>query len=212
MDIASSAITFVTTANTLYNTIKSFQGLPKEFDETERRLPLALATLEEFRKHISDGIEPDKRIALEEALKPCIQSAQKLEAIFEGIKKHEGRDGLSRYRIVVIKMGKASRVEVLLQEIMKCLQALAINYVSRMANSIPQLTDAIEVLSKVESSIPDKDFNEDHTTNLTQSIATGATGHQTSNRDIGHQNNNYGGTNYLSNGGTIQVGTQPKSE
>jgi hypothetical protein len=94
-----------------------------------------------------------------------------------------------------------------MQDILKGLKELAINQLFKTAtqSQIARLEETIQGLSKVEPSVPDSDFENSGTLNVTQNVAQGGTGNQAVNRE-GQQENVFGNQFKLS-GGNMNFGT-----
>lgn len=93
----------------------------------------------------------------------------------------DAKDGsaLDIYRTTLLRLGKAHRVETLMQGILKALQDLAVNQSFRTAtqSQMAALKEAVDKLSNVESSVPDSDFVSPLTHN-TQHVSAGGVGNQ----------------------------------
>ncbi|CRG90005.1 Ankyrin repeat, PH and SEC7 domain containing protein secG [Talaromyces islandicus] len=207
----ASTIALVQAASSTYKAIHHLRGLPKEFDEVSRNLPLAEDTLSLARDHLQgQALDESSRKALEPFVSGCEEKAKQLQNIFErvekGVKNSKDTFVLELYRTSLLRFGKAHRVEILMQGILKSLDALATNQLFRMASQgqITKLNKAMDQLSKVKSSVPDSDF-ESLETNFTQHNASGATGYQTVNSGSGQIINS--GSGKLFNAHTMNFGS-----
>ncbi|RYP60682.1 hypothetical protein DL771_010422 [Monosporascus sp. 5C6A] len=211
LSVITSTIAVVQAISSSYKAIQHLRGLPDEFNEVNRNLPLAQDTLGLARDQLQ-GLSLDK--SSKEALQPvvcgCEEKAKMLQAIFQKVEKgvKNAKDGsvLDFYRTSVLRLGKAHRVETLMQGILKGLDALATNQLFRTAtqSQMAELKEAIDQLSNVESSVPDSDF-ENLGTN-SQHIASGGTGFQSNITGQDHKINS--GSGKLFNAQTMNFGIQ----
>lgn len=193
----ASTIAIVQATSSTYKAIQHIRGLPKEFNEVSRNLPLAEDTLSLARDQLqTKALDESSRKALEPIVSGCEKKAKQLQDIFDKVEKGVKDTDISvldLYRTSLLRLGKAHRVETLMQDILRGLDALAMNRIFRMAsqNHIAQLEKAIDQLLEVESSVPDSHF-EGPETNGTQHNASGATGYQNFNSGPGQFINSSG--------------------
>lgn len=207
VSVIVSIINVVQAISSTYEAIQHLRGLPKAFTEVNQSLPLVKETLEAARSQLL-GVPLDEASAkaIELVTKGCEEKANALLDIFQKIDngKKDAKNGgvFEFYRTIVIPLGKAHRVEALMQDILKGLKKLAINQLFKTAtqSQIAGLEEAIQGLSKVEPSVPDSDFEDSGTLNVTQNVAQGGTGNQAVNRE-GKQENVFGNQFNTSGGG-----------
>ena len=174
-------------------------------------------TLEIAQRQLQDGsIDKTSVKAIEPVIRSCQEKAKAMLEIFQQIEKAEkdakdakaAKDGpvLDLYRKTVLRLGKAHRVEALMQDILKGLKALAINQLFKLVtqDQIARLEKAIQELSEVEPSVPDSDFETAGTMNVNQNIAAGGKGNQAINR--GENQDNTFGNKFQSGGGPMSFG------
>ncbi|KAH7136903.1 putative ankyrin repeat-containing protein [Dactylonectria estremocensis] len=183
LSVIASTIGIVQGISSTYKAIQHLKGLPDEFDEVNKSLPLAQDTLILARDKLQDLAAGELSIvALQPVVSSCEEKAKKLQVIFEKVEKRErdAKDGsaLEFYRATLLRLGKAHRVETLMRDMLKGLQELATNQLFRTAtqSQVALLKDSIDQLSNLESSVPDSDFEH----SMVQNIASGGTGFQTS--------------------------------
>jgi CRISPR/Cas system CSM-associated protein Csm2 small subunit len=143
------------------DSIKNLKGLPEAFEEVNKRLPLVEETLSAARTQFENEKPSDEAAAkIERILKGCNGKTQELKEIFEKINNAKNKSVLSLYRKIVLKLGKEHRVEVLMKNILKDLQILTGNQTFQAAtqSQVEMLQKAIDELSQVKPSIPDRDF------------------------------------------------------
>ncbi|KAH7129661.1 putative ankyrin repeat-containing protein [Dactylonectria estremocensis] len=181
LSVIASTIAVVQAISTTYKAIQHLRGLPNEFKEVNRNLPLAQDTLDLARDHLQDlALDESTKKAIQPVVTGCEEKAKMLQDIFEKVEKgvKNAKDGsvLDFYRTSLLRLGKAHRVETLMQGILRGLNALATNQLFKTAtqSQMAQLKEAIDQLSNVKSSVPDSDFEG----SVTQNIASGGTGHQ----------------------------------
>ena len=158
-----AAIIEITTAIAkVFNAIKDLEGLPNAFQEVNKRLPIVEITLQSARTHAKKTPD-DQAQALETLLDNCKDKANSLLAIFKQIDKAKGKPFLSVYlRLALNNGGKEGRVETLMGDIMKDVQALISYRVFQTAtqSELEDLEKAIMELAQVEPSLPDSVFEE----------------------------------------------------
>lgn len=209
LSVIASTIAIVQATVATYKTIEKLKGLPKEFVEVGLRFPLAQDSLRLLRNQIeTQTLDEASHKAIEPCLTGCEANAKKLRDIFNNIEKAAANNSsmLDMYRTALLRLGKAHRVESLMNGILADLNALVTNQLFRgdatTKRVAVQLEEAIEQLSDLASSVSDEEL--DSPQGFCQVIESGGTGHQT-------QYNNYGsGTNYNISGGshTIHFGTK----
>ncbi|KAL6918445.1 hypothetical protein FSST1_009940 [Fusarium sambucinum] len=204
LSILASTLAIVQAITSTYKAIQYLKGLPNEFIEVNRNLPLTKDTLILARDRLQDlALDDSSREAIQSVVSGCEEKAKLLLDIFEKVEKgvKHTKDGsvLDLYRTSLLRLGKAHRVETLMQDILKGLDALATNHLFRTApqSQIAQLKDAIDHLSNIESSVPDSDFESG--TNY-QTIASGGTGYQSNTTGHDHKINSGSGEQYNMSG------------
>ncbi|RYP17884.1 hypothetical protein DL765_004282 [Monosporascus sp. GIB2] len=197
----ASTIAVVQAISSTYKAIQHLRGLPDEFNQVNRNLPLAQDTLGLAREQLQGlALDESSKEALQPLVCGCEEKAKMLQAIFEKVEKgvKNAKDGsvLDFYRTSVLRLGKAHRVETLMQGILRDLDALATNQLFRTAtqNQMAELKEAINQLSNVESSVPDSDFDSPGTNS--QHIASGGTGYQSNITGQDHKINSGSGKLY----------------
>ncbi|KAG7404322.1 Ankyrin repeat domain-containing protein 50 [Fusarium oxysporum f. sp. rapae] len=178
----ASTIAVVQAVSSTYNAIQHLRGLPNEFNEVSRNLPLAKNTLDLVLDQLQGlALDESSKKALQPLVSGCEGKAKMLQDIFEKVEKEakiaKAGSVLDFYRTSLLRLGKAHRVETLMRGILKDLDALATNQLFRTAtqSQMAQLQEAIDQLSNVESSVPDLGFESGVNS---QYIASGGTGNQ----------------------------------
>ncbi|KAK7419107.1 hypothetical protein QQZ08_011010 [Neonectria magnoliae] len=124
-----------------------------------------------------------------------------LQDIFEEVEKRvkNAKEGsmLDFYRTSLLRLGKAHRVETLMQGILRGLDALATNRLFKTAtqSQMAELKKAIDQLSNVKSSVPDSDLEG----SVAQNIASGGTGNQSIISGQDHKINSGSGKQFIAN-------------
>ncbi|SPO04105.1 uncharacterized protein DNG_06788 [Cephalotrichum gorgonifer] len=202
LTILTSTITLVQAISSTYDVIQHLRGLPNEFKEVSRNLPLAQDTLGLARYQLQGrALDESAKKAIQPFVVGCEEKAKMLQNIFEKVERgmQNARHGsvFESYRTSLLPLGKAHRVEILMQGILGDLDRLATNRLFRTAtqSQMTQLKDAIDQLSKVKSSVRDSDF-EGAGTNATQNNSSGARGYQYVNSSQGQQFNSGGGKQF----------------
>ncbi|GKU23142.1 unnamed protein product [Fusarium langsethiae] len=201
----ASTIAVVQAISSIYKAIQRLRGLPHEFVEVSRNLPLAENTLGLARDQLQgQTLSKSYKEALQRLVSDCEGKAKKLQEIFEevekGMKSAEDGSVLDLYRTSLLRLGKARRVENLMQGLLRGLDSLATNQLFKTAtqSQIAQLKKAIDQLSNVESSVPDSEFDSPGTNS--QHIASGGTGYQSNITGQDHQINSGSGQQNIVSG------------
>ncbi|KAH7124656.1 WD domain-containing protein [Dactylonectria macrodidyma] len=209
LSVITSAITVVQAISSTYKAIQHLRGLPNEFNEVNQNLPLAQDTLGLARDQLQGlALDESSKKALQPLVSGCEEKAKVLQGIFvkveKGMKNAEDGSVLDFYRSFLLRLGKAHRVETLMQGILRGLDALATNQLFKTAtqSQMAQLKGAIDQLSNVKSSVPDSDFEG----SVTQNIASGGTGYQSVISGQGHKINSGSGKQF--NAHTMTFGTE----
>lgn len=208
LSVIASIIAVVQATAATYQAIHKLRGLPKEFVEVSLRFPLAEDSLRLLQSQLNtQTIDDASKKAIEPCLTGCDRKAKKLRDIFKSVEQGASNDAsvLDMYRAALKRLGKAQRVESLMNGILADLNALATNRIFRgddTAHVAAQLKEAIAHLSDLTPSVPDEEL--DGPQGCNQVIESGGTGYQA-------QYNNYGsGPNYNISGGshTMNFGTK----
>ncbi|KAL4888724.1 hypothetical protein BDV59DRAFT_135354 [Aspergillus ambiguus] len=212
LSVIASTIAIIQAVSATYGAIQHLRGLPTEFNEVSRTLPLAQDTLRLAHDQLQGvALDESSRKALQPLVSACKDKAQMLQDIFESVgrdaKNTKDESVLAFYRNFLLRMGKAHRVETLMQGILKALDALATNQLFRAATQgqITLLEEAINQLANVDSSVPDSDL-EGYGRNVVQHNASGATGYISTISGSDHKINS--GSGKLYNAHTMNFGTE----
>ncbi|KAL6899957.1 nucleoside phosphorylase domain-containing protein [Trichoderma evansii] len=182
-DIFKIALSTVQNTSTQYEQdIDGLNDLPLEFEQVNLCFPLVRDTL----RHVRGNPAWDEFST--EIIRPLAASlenkAKMLQRIFSDVGKEIEKDSndesvLDCYRDTLVNMGKSYRVEVLMLGLLKDSDALFTKDLVKTEKytQVDELKDAIDRISKVESSVPDADFKTNGA-NFNQHIASGGTGNQ----------------------------------
>lgn len=181
--LIAGIISVAETIANVYEAIKDLSELPAAFHEVNNRLPLVDKVLL-AAKGQAKNTTPEEAKAVEDLLKG---SKEKTDALLEIFKKIEARSKkkslLAIYEKVALKLnkGNGSRVETLMDNVLKDLQILSTyqTFQTAIGSQKGDLEKAREELAKVEPSLPDTTFE----TKPGSAINYGK-----------DQNNNFGGT------------------
>ncbi|KAM0545980.1 hypothetical protein ACHAPJ_011092 [Fusarium lateritium] len=169
LSIIASTIAIVEAITTTYKAIQHLRGLPDEFNKVAQNLPLARDTLGLARGHLQSlDLDEQSKNALQPLISNCEEKAKLLHDIFEKVEKgmKNAKDGsvLDYYRTSLLHygktLGKAHRVERLMGDILKDLDALSKNrlFTTATQSQVSKLQEAIDELSQVRSSVSDSEF------------------------------------------------------
>lgn len=213
LSIVASTITIVETASKIYQVLKRVKDVPKEFAEIERTLPLAKDVLQKLQDALEGHeLDDESRQAIQPTLADCNAKAKKLEGILEQVRKGSSGQGgsvLEQYRLTLRRLGKANRVEKLMQSVLKGLDKLATHQVFAAASGlhVEELKKEIEKLGGLESSVPDSEFG-DTNVHMEQTVAQGGSANMFNISGEGHNINAGPSPMYNSNGGVMNIGTK----
>jgi len=210
LSITAATLAIIQASSSTYKTIQHVKGLPKAFEEVGQNLNLVEVTLDLVQKRLETGTDAEADSeAIKGVLIACQEKAESLNTIFQKINEKKVMENHAKewsaiasfYRTMVLRLGKAHRVETLMQDILNGLKGLTMNQVFRSASQtqIERLEDAIKKLSEVEPSIKESDF-EHGRANLTMHIASGGKGNQFHSEGKSSQTNNLGPQYTLSHG------------
>ncbi|KAF3937074.1 hypothetical protein ABW19_dt0204540 [Dactylella cylindrospora] len=209
LSIIASTIAIAQAIGATYKAIQNLKGIPKAFKEVSDSLPLVLDTLNAAQKRLQNSNpDPGSVKIIEPIINSCREKANVILEIFQKIEKEKKDAGdwsvLGLYRTTVRKLGKASRVESLMQEILKSLKDLAINQIFKSVtqSQITSLEDAIDKLSNVEPSLPDTDFEDSGRVGMSQTVAAEGRGYQMVSTG-GHMQNFMDSNQFNSMGGAM---------
>ncbi|KAE9379661.1 hypothetical protein N431DRAFT_160884 [Stipitochalara longipes BDJ] len=201
INITVATINLVQAISSTYNAIQHLKGLPKAFKEVGQELSLVKETLDLVHSQLqASTLDESTQKAIEPILRSCQEKTIALNEIFQEIDKRKKNDKevkdwsalVNSYRTMMLRLGKAHRVEVLMQGILNGLRGLAVNQLFKLATKaqMGKLEEAIQKLSEVEPSIPDSDF-EPNSTSFTQNVSEGGKGNMF-NSVGGPQTNKFG--------------------
>lgn len=202
LSITAATLAIINAISAIYKNIQHVKGLPKAFQEVGQNLGLVEETLALVKQVLGeDKGDESASEAIKRVLEGCHEKAESLKNIFEKINEKKMTERNAKewsaianfYRTMVLRLGKAHRVETLMQDILDGVKVLAMNQVFRTASQeqIDRLESATKKLSEVEPSIKESDF-EQGGTNLTMHIASGGKGNQFHSQGNSSQTNNLG--------------------
>ena len=215
LSITASTLTILQTISAAFDAIRQVKGLPKAFKEVGRNLALVTETLGLASAQLeSAALKDSARKTIGDVVRSCNEKAASLSEIFQELNRRKEHDKnknwsslVSFYRSMLLRLGKAHRVETLMQGILDSLKVLAIHKVFQTAceQQIQKLESASKQLSEVEPSLHDSEWDQGGRT-VTQNIASGGTGHLITN-DTGTQSNVFG--NQFTASGDMNFGMMP---
>ncbi|KXX83103.1 Ankyrin repeat domain-containing protein 50 [Madurella mycetomatis] len=150
----ASTIAIIQAISSTYQAIQRLRGLPETFNEVNRYLPLAQKSLDQARNGLR-GVDLDEstRKAIEPVINDCQEKAKALLEIFQEVDKAKnhagGQSAFGTPRALMLCFRKANQVQTLMQDILRGLEALAINQSFRTATQaqVDKLKQAIEEFS-----------------------------------------------------------------
>jgi len=158
VDEISKVIGIVESAKKVYDSKPTIEVLPEAFVEITKHLPLVNESL----KIVSDviqGVEFNDALyqSIESTTGSCEQKAARLNKIFRKCLPESKIPALDRYKKAIIQFGKDHMVEVLMKSLLEDVRKLAEPDAIKSATKVQleKLSEAIEVVSKLEPSIRD---------------------------------------------------------
>ncbi|RYP03330.1 hypothetical protein DL764_005226 [Monosporascus ibericus] len=188
--LISAIMGIIDVASKFYTAIENTNNLPQAFREIAQRLPLVLDTLGTMKARFQpEDVSSDAYAVIWPTMEGCKDKAERLKNILRAVAAQPDPSRIERYRLAVRRLGKESKVEELMKGIIEDVQLLAANRIVQLKaeDKIDQLTEAIQALSKVPSSVPDG-----------PTFTYSGTGDQINNTGSGTQNINKGrGQQYI---------------
>ncbi|PTB63646.1 hypothetical protein BBK36DRAFT_143670 [Trichoderma citrinoviride] len=178
----SALVTIQAILSQYENEMEELANPPLESREVQQYLSLTQTALHYARDH--QAWDESSQAAVCSLITSIEKRAKMLQGIFSQVAEDAGQHTSDRsvsdsYHFTLSKLGKSYSVEALMLGILKDLDALFANQllVPASSNLAAELKDAIDVMSKVASSLKDGDTRSSGTS-FTQHIASGGTGHQ----------------------------------
>lgn len=125
----ASTIAIIQAISSVYTAIQHLRGLPKTFDEVNQSLPLLQDTLSQAQAQLlalDKDLDGSSRRAIEPLINTCQEKAQALLEIFQEVNNVKTGSALDSYRTMVLRLGRASQVDALMQDILRSLKILGI--------------------------------------------------------------------------------------
>ena len=153
----SSIIAIVDGTKQVYDAATNAQGLPKAFREVAARLPLVHTILVLAKQNIEGDAHKEFFDGAKDVVEGCKDKAKKLEELFQKVVPTDGASRAERYRLAVKSLGKGSRVETLMKEMLEDVQLLAINHsmATITDTQVKEVDDAIKEVAALPPSIPE---------------------------------------------------------
>jgi hypothetical protein len=194
--LISGIVSIIDGAKKVYDAATDQQGLPEAFRTVAQRLPIVQLILDKAKARAEAGSVDDvASMHVKDALGRCKKSASDLDKIFRKVIPVEGAPRLDRYYKAVRTLGKGSKVETLMDGVLKELHLLSIHYGMGAEDHVGKLDEAVKAISALEPSVPDRVFDEP------------STSYENVNSGSGTQNNynTSGGENYFNSGSGHQI-------
>ncbi|KAH7000503.1 ankyrin repeat-containing protein [Ilyonectria destructans] len=158
--LISGIISIVEATWTIYSDIKDTKCLPRTFHQTAETLPLVEDTLRIAQGYI-DKLESTEESckAMKRILEGCKTKTEKLQKIFGEIAPQPDDSRFASYRKVARALGKGSRVEALMDGVLRDVTALVQNHGIKTVTdeSLGKMAKAIEDLSALPPSLEPED-------------------------------------------------------
>ncbi|KAL6399326.1 hypothetical protein AUP68_17872 [Ilyonectria robusta] len=158
--LISGIISIVEATWTIYSDIKDTKCLPRTFHQTAETLPLVEDTLRIAQGYIDKHESTEESCkAMKPILEGCKTKIEKLQNIFGEIAPQPDDSRFDSYRKVVRALGNGSRVETLMDGVLKDVTALVQNHGIKTVTdeSLKKLAKAMEDLSALPPSLEPED-------------------------------------------------------
>ncbi len=119
--LIAAVIDIVQATKKVYDAANDATGLPEAFREVAKNLPLVEDTL----RLVKDSVDEKTCTVINPVIKTCEVKAGSLKKLFDEVVPKEGAKRMERYVKALRSLGKGSRVEDLMGEILEELQLLA---------------------------------------------------------------------------------------
>lgn len=152
LGIISSIISIVTAAKNIYDAGKDKSGLPKAFHHVAAKLPIVIVILKQARDYARRAeVDKNTRDAFQGILSRCETSAKELQAIFEKSIPKEGASRFDRSVTAARTVRKGSRVEDLIEEILKEVALLLASSSFASQNLLQKFDEELEKVSLADA-------------------------------------------------------------
>lgn len=123
--VASSIIAIIDGMNQVFQAALDAEGLPKVFRRASHKLEIISEILEATRSILvkKDATAVDS--AIQKTIERCQSDWQNLKELFEKVIPDEGASRMERYRKAARTLGKGSKVELLMKDLLENVQLLA---------------------------------------------------------------------------------------
>lgn len=223
LSIIASTLAILDGVSDAYTAIQKLVNLPQAFKEVSLQLPLAEELLKAAEAVLKESSDAKTKSAAYECLQDCKKKATTLRNIFQQLQDkaqkaapdEQGQEEWPTSSLVDVyksalfrfkRMAKANKVEKLMAEIMKKLEALSTLQGFKMAatwqEKLEEITDSIQALDLVAEqspSIEDEELSDGGNERFLMNIQDQGTGYQTENCHSGTGDLN------LANGGSHHV-------
>lgn len=162
LGVISSVVAIVDGTKQVYDAASNAKGLPEAFREAAAQLPIVHNILSSAKKYIEEGDanEGSCREA-KDVVEDCKKKAEMLRKLFHKVIPAEDASRREKYILAVRTLGKGSRVETLMEGILKGVQLLAIDHGMVTAESQrKEVAEAIKQVAALPPSLPERAIEE----------------------------------------------------
>ncbi|OBT83368.1 hypothetical protein VE02_08363 [Pseudogymnoascus sp. 03VT05] len=165
--LISGVISIIEATKTIYDAAKDAKGQPEAFRQVHARLILVIGILDRARER-AQIVDETTQEALEPILESCKAKAEKLNEIFQVIRKDDDK-WYDRYKTTLGTLGEEYKVECLMEEILKDIQVLVCESLMGTATDaqMREIQEAIKEMNEMPSSL------QDETVGVTQNQGSG---------------------------------------
>ena len=156
LGIISSIISIVDGTKQVYDAASNAEGLPSAFREVATRIPILPDILDLIEQHIkTEGADGENCKGAKAVVESCETKAKKLMKLFQAVMPADGSSRKERYLSAVKTLGRGSRVETLMKEMLVDVQHLATErgMASETGRQDNQLRKAIQEVAALPPSL-----------------------------------------------------------
>lgn len=179
----AAAIAIIQASERVYDAARNASGLHEAFRKVAENMPIVLDTLQHAEQVFQPPDDGAQRDALEQAAKAaepimttCEDNVRQLRDIFERVVPGGEAGRRERYlkALQSAMPGKKRKVEELMKEILEKLQLLHTNQFFKDSTRSGQLSQALEELAQVPSSLPEPDGRYHHSGSGSMNVNPGS--------------------------------------
>ncbi|KAH8586507.1 hypothetical protein B0O99DRAFT_62128 [Bisporella sp. PMI_857] len=157
VSLISGVITVIEATKKIYDAAKDAKGQPEAFRQVAARLRLVIEILHRAEEK-AQALDEVAAEALEPILELCKAKAENLKKIFQKVIRKDDDKWYDRYKKALGTLGKESRVECLMEGILRDIQVIACKELTGTATAtqVKELEEAIKEMNEMPSSLQEE--------------------------------------------------------